>query len=101
MAAESLGRLYASARLHGNLFQPSFKLREKRREGARVLHPDRFTADHLRTVQRFMKVRRLTMTRKVLLGPVPKSASTVIGVMGGGDAMWAGGDTKSLSNISS
>jgi hypothetical protein len=36
-AGESLGRLYASARLHGNLFQPSFKLREKRREGARVI----------------------------------------------------------------
>ena len=42
LAGESLGRLYASARLHGNLFQPSFKLREKRREGARVIkryHP--------------------------------------------------------------
>ena len=35
LAGESLGRLYASARLHGNLFQRSFKLREKRREGAR------------------------------------------------------------------
>ncbi len=41
-AAEALGRLYGAARLHGNLFQPSFKLREKRREGARVVrryHP--------------------------------------------------------------
>jgi hypothetical protein len=41
-AAEALGRLYGAARLHGNLFQPSFKLREKRREGARVIkryHP--------------------------------------------------------------
>lgn len=37
LAGESLGPLYASARLHGNLFQPSFKLREKRREGARVI----------------------------------------------------------------
>ena len=37
LAGESLGRLYASARLHGNLFQASFKLREKRREGARVI----------------------------------------------------------------
>ena len=34
LAGEALGRLYAAARLHGNLFQPSFKLREKRREGA-------------------------------------------------------------------
>ena len=33
LAGESLGRLYASARLHGNLF----KLREKRRECAWVI----------------------------------------------------------------
>ena len=32
-----LGRLYAAARLHGNLFQPSFKLREKRRESAQMI----------------------------------------------------------------
>ncbi|TPG44318.1 transposase [Roseomonas nepalensis] len=37
LAGEALARLYAASRLHGNLFQPSFKLREKRREGARVL----------------------------------------------------------------
>ena len=208
LAGESLGRLYAAARLHGNLFQPPFKLREKRREGSRVikryhapeppamralahaavsdedktrlramlddadpvrllaeiraaqaelgqrvdergmsagrseppapidlaqftaslkvawsegehrpthrrryvrvkpvvrksmldpvrdqllawleakpalsavdalerlrgLHPERFSADHLRMIQRFMKVRRLTMAREVLLGPMP------------------------------
>ena len=40
LAAESLGRLYASVRVHGNLFQPSFKLRDKRREGARVIKRD-------------------------------------------------------------
>ncbi|ASY61038.1 Mobile element protein (plasmid) [Sinorhizobium sp. CCBAU 05631] len=37
-----LGRLYDVVRLHGNLFQPSFKLREKTRIGARVIkryHP--------------------------------------------------------------
>ena len=238
LAGESLGRLYALARLHGNLFQPSFKLRAKRREGARVikryrapeppvmrtlthavvsevdkarlretladadpvlllagvrasqtelgkrvdergmaveraqtpapldlalftaslkvawkageqrpthrrryirvkpivrpsmldevrdqlltwleaqpaltavaaldrlrtLHPDRFTADHLRTVQRFMNVRRLTMAQEVLLGPLPISASTVTGVMGAGDAVSSGGDTKSPGNIPS
>lgn len=42
LAGEALARLYAASRLHGNLFQPSFKLREKRREGARVIkryHP--------------------------------------------------------------
>lgn len=32
----ALARLYAAARLHTNLFQPSFKLREKTRVGARV-----------------------------------------------------------------
>jgi hypothetical protein len=37
LAGEALGRPYAAARLHGNLFQPSFKLREKRRAGARVV----------------------------------------------------------------
>ena len=35
--ARVMGRLYAAARLHGNLFQPSFKLKEKRREGAKVI----------------------------------------------------------------
>jgi hypothetical protein len=29
-----IARLYAAARLHVNFFQPSFKLKEKRREGA-------------------------------------------------------------------
>jgi hypothetical protein len=238
LAGESLGRLYASARLHGNLFQPSFKLREKRREGARVikryhapeppaaralahaavsdadksrlralladadpvlllagiraaqtelgkrvdergvaggraeapvpidlalftaslkvawaegerrpthrrryvrvkpvvrpsmldavrdqllawlegqpaltavaalerlrgLHPDRFTADHLRTVQRFMKVRRLTMAREVLLGPLPASMALAPGVIGAGGEATATGDTKSFGNIAS
>jgi len=32
-AARALGRLYAAARLYINFFQPSFKLKEKRREG--------------------------------------------------------------------
>src|ERR1700740_2666958 len=36
-AARSLAQLYAAARLHGNLFQPSFKLKEKKRIGARVI----------------------------------------------------------------
>jgi len=40
--AALLARLYAAARLHVNFFQPSFKLKEKRREGAKVIkryHP--------------------------------------------------------------
>jgi len=32
-----MARLYAAARLHVNFFQPSFKLKEKRREGAKVI----------------------------------------------------------------
>lgn len=36
-AAQSLGRLYAAARLHGNAFLPSFKLQHKQRIGARVI----------------------------------------------------------------
>ena len=235
LAGESLGRLYASARLHGNLFQPSFKLREKHREGARVikryhapeppvmralthaavsdtdksrlrgmladadpvlllagirasqtelgkrvdergmaagraetpalldlalftaslkvawadgeqrpthrrryvrvkpivrssmldavrdqllgwleaqpaltavaalerlrgLHPDRFTADHLRTVQRFMKVRRLTTAREVLLGPIPAPTGLMPDAVGADDAVPVGSDTKVLGN---
>jgi len=41
-ATAALVRLYDSVRLHVNLFQPSFKLREKTRIGARVIkryHP--------------------------------------------------------------
>lgn len=30
-------RLYAASRLHTNFFQPSFKLKDKRREGAKVI----------------------------------------------------------------
>ncbi|MGP0094990.1 MAG: transposase [Xanthobacteraceae bacterium] len=35
--ARVLVRLYAASRLHTNFFQPSFKLKEKRREGAKVI----------------------------------------------------------------
>jgi hypothetical protein len=40
--ARVMARLYAAARLHVTFFQPSFKLKEKRREGAKVIkryHP--------------------------------------------------------------
>jgi hypothetical protein len=36
-AALAMARLYAAARLYVNFFQPSFKLKEKRREGAKVI----------------------------------------------------------------
>src|SRR5215207_540953 len=35
--AQVMARLYAAARLHVNFFQPSFKLKDKRREGAKVI----------------------------------------------------------------
>ena len=35
--ARVMGRLYAAARLYVNFFQPSFKLKEKHREGAKVI----------------------------------------------------------------
>ena len=70
-------------------------------ERLRESYPDRFTADHLRTVQRFMKVRRLTMAREVLLGPLPLTMASVRGVMGADDQTWAEGDTKSPGNIPS
>jgi Integrase core domain len=35
--ARVMARLYAAARLNVNFFQPSFKLKEKRREGAKVI----------------------------------------------------------------
>jgi len=35
--ARILVRLYAASRLHTNYFQPSFKLKDKRREGAKVI----------------------------------------------------------------
>ena len=47
-------------------------------ERLRELHPDRFTAGHLRTVQRFMKGRRLAMAREVLLGPLPPRSGLVL-----------------------
>ena len=37
VSARVMARLYAAARLHVNFFQPSFKLKEKRREGAKVI----------------------------------------------------------------
>ena len=236
LAGEALGRLYAASRLHGNLFQPSFKLREKRHEGARVikryhapeppvvralahakvsdadkawlrnmrtgadpvlllaamraaqadlgkrvdergmgsgrgnapapidlaqftaslkvawsegeqrpthrrryvrvkpvvrtsmldavrdqllawleaqpalsavdalerlrgLHPDRFGADHLRTVQRFMKVRRATMAREVLLGPLVPVPGAAPGIVPAKGEAAAAGDTEMPGSI--
>ena len=68
-------------------------------ERLRELYPDRFIADHLRTVKRFMTVRRLTMAQEVVLGPLPSSAALVPGGIVAEAAAPAEGDTRSLSNI--
>jgi len=70
-------------------------------ERLQALHPDRFTADHLRTVQRFMKARRLTMAREVLLDPLFTGTTTVPRITVADDVALAGGDTKSSGNIAS
>ncbi len=64
----------------------------------RELHPDRFSADHLRTMQRFMKVRRLTMAREVLLGPSPAPTGLMADAVGADNAVPVGSDTKVLGN---
>jgi hypothetical protein len=35
--AQAMARLYVASRMHVNVFQPSFKLKDKRREGAKVI----------------------------------------------------------------
>jgi len=70
-------------------------------ERLRGLHPDRFSADHLRTVQRFVKVRRATMAREVLLGPLPAPAGLVLDVAIAEGGMAAGGDTEKLGSTTS
>ena len=61
-------------------------------------HPDRFMADHLRIMQWFIKVWRLTMAREVLLGPLPTRTATVPVTMGSDDTAWVGGDTRYFGN---
>jgi hypothetical protein len=49
-ATQTLARLYESSRLYINFFQPSFKLKEKKRDGARVskkYHPPLTPCDRL------------------------------------------------------
>ncbi len=74
---------------------------QHRRNLIRELHPDQFTADHLRTVQRFMKVRRLTMAREVLLGPLPEMMALVPSNMGADSEARADSDINKLGNTPS
>lgn len=63
------------------------------------LHPDRFGADHLRTVQRFMKVRRATMARKVLLGPLVPMGGVSPDIVSSTDEVTLDGYTEPLGSI--
>ena len=67
-------------------------------EQLRSLHPERFSADHLRTVPRFIKVRRVTMAREVLLGPMPRPAPLVTDIMAANGRAAVAGDMKTLGN---
>ena len=67
-------------------------------ERLRGLHPDRFGADHLRTVQRFMKVRRATMAREVLLGPLVPVVGAAPDIVLSPDGVILDGDTEALGN---
>jgi hypothetical protein len=69
-AAQALGRLFGASRLFVNFFQPSFKLAEKHRQGARVTkryHPpqtpcDRLLLDDAVSDDNKTKLRRLSET---------------------------------------
>jgi len=65
------------------------------------LHPDRFGADHLRTVQRFMKVRWATMALEVLLGPLAPVAGATPDIVLAAGRSAATGDMKMPGNIAS
>ena len=67
----------------------------------RELHPDRFTTEHLRTMQRFMKARRLTMAREVLLGLLPASTWVMAEATGADGAVPVESDTKMPGHIPS
>ncbi len=56
----------------------------------RQLHPDRFTAEHLRTMQRFIKARRLTRAREVLLGLLPAPTGLMAAATGDDGAIPGG-----------
>ncbi len=70
-------------------------------ERLRGLHPDRFGADHLRTVQRFMKVRRATMAHEVLLGLLVPMTVPTPGIGHAGNTAATGGDTEMPGSIAS
>src|SRR6202008_3556422 len=61
--ARVMARLYAAARLYVNFFQPSFKLKEKRREGAKVIKRYHAPATPLERALAHRKVTKAVKTR--------------------------------------
>jgi hypothetical protein len=75
-AARALGRLYAAARLYINFFQPSFKLKEKQREGAKIikryhhLRASSSAPQHRKAIKRKLRELRSNLDPVVLLAEV-------------------------------
>jgi len=79
--ARVMGRLYAAARLYVNFFQPSFKLKEKRREGAKVIkryHPPstpyQRALEHPKVAAAVKKRSSISIARWIRSGSWPRSA---------------------------
>ncbi len=70
-------------------------------ERLRGLYPDRFGAGQLRTVQRFMKLRRAAMAREVLLGPMPCPGALGMMAAAGEDRILTADDTEMPGSIAS
>lgn len=105
-AAAALGRLYASARLFVNMFQPSFKLAEKERDGARVrkrYHPpatpcDRLLADPRTSeaVRASLDALRVGLDPVQLLGEIRAAQAALVAIADGDGAVPAPIDAPSI-----
>jgi hypothetical protein len=72
--ARIMARLYAAARLYVNFFQPSFKLKEKRREGAKVI---KRYHDPATPFERALAHRKVTRAVKVRLRQMHRTLDPV------------------------
>src|SRR6185437_12859181 len=108
-AAQALGRLYGASRLFVNFFQPSFKLAEKHRQGARVTkryHPpqtpcDRLLLDEAVTDDNKIKLRALseTLDPLQLLEEVRAMQSHLMVLADGGKPQVSGSPEPDLSSV--
>jgi hypothetical protein len=108
-AAQALGRLYKSSRLFVNFFQPSFKLAEKHRPGARVTklyHPpqtpcDRLLLDDTVSDDNKMKLRELseTLDPLQLLEEVRAMQSHLVVLADGGKPQILGSQEPDLTSF--